>query len=211
MNKAIIVAVLGLLTTSVSEAGNILATNFDEVSGGQRPISTATGAPILTGGIVQLGSFQSADPSALIAGLTSPAGLAALLADFITFGSSSPIGGDFSGLYAGDKSVAIAADSALVGKSIYTLIGNAATLGGSSQLAIVRDNESFAADNPVFEALADISAGSSVILFGSATGPGFETALGMSTSSLALAPVPEPMSATLLLSGLALLARRRRS
>ena len=215
MNKATIVAVLGLLTSVVSHAGNILATNYDEGTLAQRPFSTVAGTPIgLTGasGVVQLGSFTSADPGALIAGLGSPAGLAALLADFISFGTSSSIGSDFPGLYAADKSSPIASDSPLVGKSIYTLIGNNATLAGSTELAIIRDNESFAADNPVFEALADISATSSVILFGSPTGPGFTTALGAATSSLSLAPaVPEPMSAALLLSGLALVARRRRA
>ena len=207
MNKATIVAVLGLLTAGVSQAGNILATNFDEVSSAQRPFSTNAGVPIgLTAqGVVQLGSFTSADPGALIAGLGSPAGLAALLADFIVFGSSSQIGADFAGLYAADKSTPIASDSTLVGKSIYTLVGNNATLAGSTELAIIRDDQSFAADNPVFEALADVSAGSSVILFGSPTGPGFTTLLGPATSSLSLGvAVPEPMSAALLLSGLAL-------
>lgn len=215
MNKATIVAVLGLLTASVSQAGNILATNFDEGTSAQLPFSTVAGAPIgLAGGtgIVQLGSFTTADPGALIAGLGSPAGLAALLADFISFGTSSQIGTDFAGLYASDKSSPIASDSPLVGKSIYTLIGNNATLAGSTEMAIIRDDQSFAADNPVFEALADVSASSSVILFGTAGGPGFTTALGAATSSLSLKPVvPEPMSAALLLSGLALAARRRRA
>ena len=214
MNKATIVAVLGLLTAGVSQAGNILATNFDEVSGAQRPFSTNAGAPIglTAGGVVQLGSFTTADPGALIAGLGSPAGLAALLADFIVFGSSSQIGADFAGLYAADKSTPIPSDSPLAGKSIYTLVGNNATLAGSTELAIIRDDQSFAADNPVFEALADVSAGSSVILFGSPTGPGFTTLLGPATSSLSLGvAVPEPMSAALLLSGLALVVRRRRA
>jgi len=215
MNKATIVAVLGLLTAGVSQAGNILATNYDEVSGAQRPFSTNAGAPIgLAGasGVIQLGSFTTADPGALIAGLGSPAGLAALLADFISFGTSSQIGADFAGLYASDKSSPIASDSPLKDKSIYTLVGNNATLAGSTELAIIRDDQSFAFDNPVFEALADISAGSSVILFGSPTGPGFTTLLGPATSSLSLGvAVPEPMSAALLLSGLALVVRRRRA
>lgn len=211
MNKTLIVAVLGLMTTSVSQAGNILATNFDEATLAQRPLSTFTGTPILAGGVVQLGTFQSTDPSGLIAGAGTPAGFAALLADFLTFGSTSAIGAFNPGLYGGDKSVPIAGNSPLIGKSIYTLIGNGATLAASGEIALIRDDQSFAVDAPVFAALADISAASSVILIGNASGPGFSTALGASASSLSLAPVPEPMSAMLLLSGLGLMIRRRRA
>jgi len=202
--------VLVSLTLATSHAGNVLVTNFDETAGRQLPITTTGDAPILIGGVIQIGTFASGDPSGLIAGLNTPAGLAALLSDFISFGHSTYIGRDFSGLYASDQSVAIPADSALVGKSIYTLIGNAATLAASTGLGIVRHQASFAADNPVFEALADISDPASVVLFGS-VGPGVETALGMSPASLNISnPIPEPStSALLLLLAPILLIRQR--
>jgi len=195
------------LLTSTLHAGNILVTNFDESFGRQMPITTISGNGILTGGVVQIGSFLSGDPSALIAGLTSPAGLAALLSDFISFGSSNAIGSDFVGLYASDKSSPLTAGSPLIGKSIYTLIGNNATLTASTELGIVRHPGSFAADAPVFAGLADLSDPAAVILYGG-RGSGVTTALGLSTQSLRLG-VPEPSVALLIVLGLAAVIGRR--
>ena len=217
--KKTALAVLFTLVAASAQAGSILATNYNETTGANRPISTVSGAPIAVGGgVVQLGTFNSTGAAldALIAGLAS-GNVSALLADFISYGSTNTIGAfPAEHLYASDKSVAIPGGSPLIGKNIYTLIGNAGTLAGSSEFAIIRDDESFAADAPVFQALADISApigggaGQIAVLFGNPNGPSITTALG-AAPSLQLAPIPEPMSAALLLSSLALVARRRRA
>jgi hypothetical protein len=126
--------------------GNVLMTNFDESRGTQVPVSLASGTALLQGGSVQVGSFVGADPAVLINGLISPAGLAALLSNFVAFGPAATVGASFSGLYAVDVSVPLNATSPLVGQSIYTLIGNATTLSTSSELAIIRHASLFEAD-----------------------------------------------------------------
>jgi hypothetical protein len=126
----------------------------------------------------------------------------------VTFGEPSSIGKDVDGLYQFDRSVPIAANSPLVGQSIYTLIGNTAALGTSDQFAIIRHNTTFAADAPVFAGVADISLAGSVVLRGCLGGPSITTALG-AAPSLSMC-IPEPMSVSLLFASLALMARRRR-
>ena len=83
---------------SILRGGNVLMTNFDESRGAQVPVSLANGTALLQGGSVQVGSFVGADPAALINGLISPAGLAALLSNFVTFGPAASVGAAFSGL-----------------------------------------------------------------------------------------------------------------
>ena len=209
MKKLLLGAVLALLGGLQLQAGNVLVTNYNEDTSAQLPISLATGAALLKGGSVQIGTWTS-DPTALIAGLTSPAGRDALLAAFVTFGEPSSIGKDVDGLYQFDRSVPIAANSPLVGQSIYTLIGNTAALSTSDQFAIVKHAGAFAADAPVFAGTADISLAGSSVLFGSLGGPSITTALG-AAPSLSLKAIPEPMSVSLLFASLALVARRRRA
>ena len=207
MKKLLLGAVLALLGGLHLQAGNILVTNYNEDTLVQLPISLATGAPLLKGGTVQIGTWIS-DPMVLIAGLNSPAGRDALLAAFVTFGEPNTIGKDVDGLYQADKSVPIAANSPLVGQSIYTVIGNNAALSTSDQFAIIKHNSTFAADAPVFAGVADISLAGSSVLYGCLGGPSITTALG-AAPSLSLC-IPEPMSVSLLFASLALMARRRR-
>jgi hypothetical protein len=207
MKKLLIGAVLALLGGLHLQAGNILVTNYNEDSGAQLPISLLGGAALLKGGSVQIGTWIS-DPTALIAGLGSPAGRDALLASFVTFGEPNAIGNDVDGLYQSDKSVPIAPNSPLVGQSIYTMIGNAASLSTSSIFAVIKHNTTFAADAPVFAGVADISLSGSSVIYGSLGGPSITTALG-AAPSLRL-NIPEPMSISLLFASLALMARRRR-
>jgi hypothetical protein len=212
MKKLLLGAVFALLGGLQLQAGNILVTNYNEDSGAQLPISLATGTALLKGGSVQIGTWIS-DPTALIARLPSPAGRDALLAAFVTFGEPSSIGNDVDGLYQFDRSVPIAANSPLVGQSIYTMIGNTAALGTSDQIAIIRHNSTFAADAPVFAGVADISLAGSVVLLGCLGGPSITTALGAAPSlsfPFMEGCIPEPMSVSLLFASLALMARRRR-
>ena len=212
MKKLLLGAVLALLGGLHLQAGNILVTNYNEDSGAQLPISLSSGAALLKGGSVQIGTWIS-DPTALIAGFTSPAGRDALLAAFVTFGEPSSIGKDVDGLYQFDRSVPIASNSPLVGQSIYTMIGNNAALGTSDQFAIIRHNMTFAADAPVFAGVADISLASSVVVYGCFGGRSITTALGAAPSlsfPFMEGCIPEPMSVSLLFASLALIARRRR-
>ena len=212
MKKLVLGSVLALLGGLQLQAGNILVTNYNEDSGAQLPISPTGRGPLLKGGSVQIGTWIS-DPTALIAGLTSPAGRDALLAAFVTFGEPSAIGNDVDGLYQFDRSVPIASNSPLVGQSIYTMIGDAASLSTSSTFAVIKHNTTFAADAPVFAGVADISLSDSVALLGCLGGPSVTTALGAAPSlqiGLDLDCIPEPMSVSLLFASLALVARRRR-
>ena len=210
MKKLLLGSVLALFGGLHLQAGNILVTNYNEDSGAQLPISLSSGAALLKGGSVQIGTWIS-DPTALIAGFTSPAGRDALLAAFVTFGEPSSIGKDVDGLYQFDRSVPIASNSPLVGQSIYTMIGNNAALGTSDQFAIIRHNMTFAADAPVFAGVADISLASSVVVYGCFGGRSITTALGAAPSlSFPFMECPEPTSVSLLFASLALIARRRR-
>lgn len=198
------------LATSAFGAA-ITVTNYDEGSGAAKGFSLADGTALLTGGVVQVGAFSS-DPTPLLANVGTPDGYNALLAAFTSFGSTNTIGGDYAGLFESVKDVQILEGSTFATKSIYTLVGNGATLATSTQLAIIKDDNTFELDNPLHTARADLSAASSEVLLGSATGPNVTTALGP-VASIQLAPVavPEPVSATLLLGGLALAFRRRKA
>jgi hypothetical protein len=201
-------AVLVCLST-VSQAAHVIATNFNENTGVQLPITTAAGVSIQQGGIVQIGTFESPEVAALIGALPSAAGMAALLDDFVPFGPPSAIGIDFSGLLIAQGIEPIEIDSSLVGKPIYTLIGDGPTFAGSTQLGLVRHPIVFAADNPLFSTVTDISGPYATVLLGT-PGPAATTALGFSPASLSLATaIPEPETCVLFGLGVALVLRRR--
>lgn len=210
MKKAYLATLIVAATATSAFGAAITVTNYDEASGVQKGFSLTDGTALLTGGVVQVGAFAN-DPAPLIANLGTSEGYAALLTAFTRFGTTNAIGADFSGLFESVKDVPINNGDALVDKSIYTLVGNGATLEASTQLAIIKDDGTFTFDNPLFSTRADLSAASSVIAFGSATGPNVTTALGEVASIQLAVVVPEPMSATLLLGGIALAFRRRKA
>jgi hypothetical protein len=217
-NTFILAAVTLVLGAAAANAATVNGTNYNLDTLTHKPITLSTGASLTSGGVIQIGSFTSTGPAldALISGLTSPAGLSALLADFITFGGTTSVGGlgaGFEGIYdIAAEVVPFSAGNPLIGKSIYTLIGNNATLAGSTELAIVQDNQAFDVDAPLFVAGASLLETTNVFRFGNGSGPTLTTnAAFPAAASLQLAAIPEPMSAALLLSGLALVVRRRRA
>jgi len=190
----------------------VIATNYDESVPTQKPFTTAAGSPFLAGGVIQLGTFTS-DPTALLNALKttpSPASWSALVSAFTTFGATNKIGEFVPGLYEAVAQGPINAGNPLIGGNIYTLIGNGATLEASTEAALFRETAAFAVDAPLFNTTANVSSAASLLLFGQA-GPSVETALGSAVSAQFAPVVPEPMSATLFLSGLALALRRRRA
>jgi hypothetical protein len=111
-----------LLFSAVSRAAFVSTSNFDEFTGRQLPITTAAGVSIHQGGIVQIGTFDSADVAALIGALPSATGMNALLDEFIPVGTPTTIGAEFSGLFFAGRTVPIEMDSILVGKPIVNLL-----------------------------------------------------------------------------------------
>lgn len=198
-----------LFLPALSHAALVVGRNFQEESGRQLPITTAAGDAIQQGGIAQVGSFGSSDVAALIGALPSTAGRDALIGDFIPFTDATSIGFHFHGLFITEKLEPLAGDSPLIGKPVYTLIGNGPTFAASTQLGLVRHPVLFGPDEPFFAATTDISDPYAVVLLGS-SGPSATTALGFSSASLSLArAIPEPTSGTLMLLAGVIIFRRR--
>jgi hypothetical protein len=210
----LVASVLFGLVALPAGAATINATNYNIDTLTHKPITLTSGLALTSGGVIQLGSFQTNDLSALIAGLTSPAGLNALLADFIAFGSSTTIGGQgagFEGIYDLPAQTSLATGNSLIGKSIYTLIGNNAALASSTNLLIVKHPGVFEADAPLFVGSASLLDPANQVLFGNASGP-VVSANSVFPAAVSLQfPVPEPMSASLVVCALALAGRRRRA
>ncbi|MFN0130862.1 MAG: hypothetical protein ACKV19_29725 [Verrucomicrobiales bacterium] len=209
MKKVLLLIALAATSAHLAQGAAVTATNYNEGSGAQRPLSSVAGTGILTGGVIAIGSWAT-DPRPLFSQLPNAAVWESIVSSFISFGAPTSVGASFSGLYESVAQAQIAQGSPLDGKTIYTLIGNAATLSSSTEGGLVTDGSTFAFDNPLFQARAEISATNAQILFGKAGGPSVESALGAAPSLQLATTVPEPFSATLLLTGLALIFRRRR-
>lgn len=215
MKKVLLLIALAVTSAQLVQGAAVTATNYNEGSGAQRPLSDTAGTGIgvtTPGGVVAIGSW-SVDPVPLFNQLKSAPSAAlwgTIVESFISFGATTNVGSAFGGLYESVAQAPIAQGGPLDGKTIYTLIGNGATLAASTEAALVTDGATFAFDNPLFSGRAEISAANAQVLFGNGAGPSITSALG-AAPSLQLAPVvPEPFSATLLLTGLALVFRRRR-
>jgi len=217
MKKALLVLPILLALAAESKATTIIIRNFDEGGAGARPLTDAnTNAPMAANtGSVSIGTFATLTDAAITA-LGAP-GRNTLLADFLAFADSvaqpTPTGDanafNIPGLYSDVLNGTNAAGDPKIGKAIYTLVGNGATIASSTQIAVVKDNDSFVLDDqPVITANAWIYEPSSTLLIGE-LGPQISIpALGGSFGTLQLAIVPEPSCVALL--GLAAFAFRRR-
>lgn len=205
-------AALVLTFSSSSDAASITVTNFTDFPN-TNAITNAAGT-MLNNTFVGVGYFSSLSDAQLQA--LNPTTFASILTggEFIQFASS--IGWLGAGVYDGSASAAINTGSSFIGKGIYTLIGNAATLAGSTQLLIAKHTGTFAQDAPLFSSTAslDQSSGNGTVLWGTTGAFNVDVGGGSSLpaySTLAVGAVPEPSRAMLAAMGLfAGLVRRRR-
>jgi hypothetical protein len=216
MKKVLLAIPITIALLVQTEAANVILQNFDEGGTAARPLASSTGAILaVNSGSVSIGTFNTLT-DAQITALGGP-GRNALLADFAAFANSvtnptrtgNAAALDIPGLYAASINEAVNTGDPRIGKSIYTLIGNGTSLATSNQIAVVKDEQTFALDAPLATAQAYIYQPTSVLLIGTegplTTIPGFTG----SFNTLQLAVVPEPSSLALLgLCGL--LFRRRR-
>lgn len=217
--KSLLAAVVLAAISHTSEAASITASNLaDDFSKAVPIVTTANTVVAANSGIIQVGTFgtlSDAQISSINAG-----NYAGLVADFQSFGASTKFGAgfDIAGLYSLAPSAGILAGDSKIGKSIYVFIGNGTTLANSTEIAIFKDDNSFAADAPLFSAKAyptdlannaaidaafvvgDISANQVTI-----AGVGTFNPIKMVNVSL----VPEPSVALLGLMGIGLVRRRR--
>jgi len=137
--------------------GNILIQNFLEDGSAVMPVLHADGTlPEVGSGIAVAGGFL--DESAVFEAQATIGGWRTLLAGFVPFSSTVARLGDdnaygIQGLYAVDASRPLRGDDVLVGKTMFTLIGNETTLEDSTSVIVLRHAEWFVADRPVFGAM----------------------------------------------------------
>jgi hypothetical protein len=159
-------------------------------------------------GSVAIGTF-AADPSN-DDGVLDPGEVREILAGFTQFSNTASIGvGAVGGVYQTVLNGGIAAGSALAGKNVFTVVGNASVLADSDQLLVYKHASTFKADP---DATDDVLLGDGVggtLLVGTFGTVG--TFGPISNPSFVLsAPIPEPSAAILLLGGMMTLMVNRR-
>jgi hypothetical protein len=192
-----------------ARAGNIAVQNFSNDGLQARPIVFFGSLPPLNSGSIAVGSFATLNDQAL-----SAVGSDIMLADFIPFDDTlnHPVRlGDASafniaGLYAADLSAPLSPGNSLLGKNIYTVIGNGLSLASSPAIIILKDSETFQFDAPIFQASALAYDSGSTLIRGSVGAPIFIGALGASFPSIQ--SIPEPANILILaMAGLWLFRR----
>jgi hypothetical protein len=196
-------------------AATVTFNNFNDADGVPTvPIVSSTGSNI-SGGFVAVGSFTIADSSINIANV------AGVKSDFIQFGSSTTLGSAgalnepvWYSSVANAPIVTGGTNANLIGKNIYTVIGNGTTLANSSEIAVYKNTNTFGAD-PAAPTTALIGPATATdlstnLLIGSTRAGVNVGTIQATATGIQLAPVPEPTVAGLGVLALALVRRRRR-
>ena len=209
--------VMLIATTAVSYGYTTATDNLLTADPSETPVLDNTGSVIALGaGSVAVGYFGSFTDGEV----TGASDFAALLADFQQFGTSSASG--FQNLFNAAGFFSLSTDAsipeggnAFTGNNVYTVIGDAATLAGSSFLAVWKGSAVFTQENAVGlgSVSTSVTPGSGSLLLGSdggainvGVGPTFTNSI-----QLAAAVVPEPSSMFLLgLVAIGFMARRKR-
>ena len=207
LKSALIIAALGI-GVSVGTAGTVKISN---VSGAPAALSfrdDAGAIQVLGEGSIGIGTFGI--DNAAIGGFAGAdeVDVRGLLANFTQFADSVSVGfNGTAGLYETTIAQALNSGDAFVGNKVYTVVGNGSTLAGSTSLLVVEDEGSFLADPSLMDAI-NLNGDKNVVV-----GEFLADPSPFGGGSLVLAGmgiIPEPSSVMLLLSGVALMAGRRR-
>jgi hypothetical protein len=214
LKKLAFLAIVAALGSSV-QAANISGANFASNFSTFTPFMIGTQPMAAGSGVVAIGSFSITD--AEIQALAAAQNRTGLLAAFTQFATSAVVGdgGGFNtaGLYGKDYSAPLNTGNALIGRNIYTLVGDQAALGGSSQMAIFKSTATFPEDNPVGVATANLTdAGTTLVVGTSVPGAVVPGVPGTFNGAALAVVVPEPTALlTCLLGVFGMAIRRRRS
>jgi hypothetical protein len=135
-------------------AGTVVATNFAlgaANAGTSHPVAFGYAEGLFPNGqgIIAIGTFTGVT-DAQIAAATSFSDLPAILAAFSQFGSSGPVGGpstlNMAGMFKLTASQSIPADSPFLGRPIYLVMGNGATVAGSTRVFVFKSTQTFPVD-----------------------------------------------------------------
>jgi hypothetical protein len=211
MKKTILLAVAFGSIGSQCYAYNAVFQNWANADANAVPILDNTGTPIAVGaGYVAIGTFSGAVSVDTIATSFTAFGDAAT-----GFANSLGVGGLYN-LTSAD-SIPEGTVGGVVGEQAYVVIGNAATLAGSSHFAVISTGSAFGTEDSFGNGEINLGVNpgniDSALLLGTKLND-VDTGLGVVfTNGIQLsdgAAIPEPSTALLSLVGLGFLARRRR-
>jgi hypothetical protein len=219
-NKSIQFLLGVLLLPCISKAGTVIATDINNPSTDIVVASTTSVA--LSGTIVAVGWYNTGfDVNAAVtannyASLSSASNFNVLVTT-LTGETSNDFSSDIAGFYATTQQDYGTPTVDMLGKQLYVLFGNGATLAAATtQYALVRFNDTIDADTPFADSnTLQLSGGSYSILAGT-TGTAIVDLSSIggsaneSNTSLNLVAIPEPSTGLLGALGMVGLLRRRR-